>query len=245
MMIKWNKIIYDNCLNKTNGLYYLKDLITNNKIDKFDLCLTDPLFNVGKQEIGWKYSHHTLRDKKIDYNDKMDEQEYEDFSYEWFDLAKEICNIIIFTPGYRNKQMWLKKENFDFLYWKNMYRRGSTRICYFKKMDIILVYGKLKKEQMFDIDVLDYDFGWNNVFDYKDLIHPHPKPRKLYEWIIEHIKPKTVLDPFVGSGTVAEVCKMKGIKYYCYEKNKIYKKDIEKRLNQVNTTKSGIFHWLK
>ena len=38
---------------------------------------------------------------------------------------------------------------------------------------------------------------------------------------------------------------LENIKKYKGKKNKIYKKDIEKRLNNINYNKSGVLHWLK
>ncbi len=61
-------------------------------------------------------------------------------------------------------------------------------------------------------------------------IHPCPKDPKLWKYIIGNIKPKSVLDPFMGSGTTAEICTKLGIPWLGYEINEVYSQDINKRL---------------
>ena len=50
--------------------------------------------------------------------------------------------------------------------------------------------------------------------------------------LLEDLKPKSVIDPFMGSGTTAEVCLKLGIPYCGYEKEIIYKQDIDKRIKR-------------
>lgn len=50
--------------------------------------------------------------------------------------------------------------------------------------------------------------------------------------ILKRQKPYSIIDPFMGSGTIAFCCKQLGIKYLGYEIEQIYKIDIDKRLKQ-------------
>ena len=84
----------------------------------------------------------------------------------------------------------------------------------------------------FSISILKYNYGGCNV-DYPEMIHPCPRAMKVWEWILKTIKPESVIDPFLGSGTTAEVCEKLGIKWLGYEINEIYSQDIEKRLRNV------------
>ena len=83
-------------------------------------------------------------------------------------------------------------------------------------------------------------FKWN-VFDmnctqssnkvYKDnIIHPCPKPFNVWFYLVEYLNPKSVLDPFLGSGTTAEVCTKLDIPWIGYEINEKYSNDINLRL---------------
>jgi DNA modification methylase len=63
-----------------------------------------------------------------------------------------------------------------------------------------------------------------------DLVHPHPKNRKLWRILIESLKPCRIIDPFAGSGTTFEIAEELGISYLGYEKNLSYVTDIEKRI---------------
>ena len=60
----------------------------------------------------------------------------------------------------------------------------------------------------------------------------HPCPLNEHFWfdLISQLKPKSVIDPFMGSGSTAEICTKLGIPWIGYEMNKCYRGDIEKRL---------------
>lgn len=74
----------------------------------------------------------------------------------------------------------------------------------------------------------------------KDLIHPHPKPIALYDKILEELQPKSVIDPFIGSGTTAEACVKLGIKWLGYEIEEKYSHDINLRLENCKKLKKKI-----
>jgi site-specific DNA-methyltransferase (adenine-specific) len=65
---------------------------------------------------------------------------------------------------------------------------------------------------------------------YEGFLHPSPKSRYLWYYILNKLKPSSVIDPFLGSGTTAEVCTKLGIPFLGYEINEVYSQDIEKRL---------------
>lgn len=94
----------------------------------------------------------------------------------------------------------------------------------------VLVYGEAK---------LDTDYFYSAVQkarmnEYKrvTLIHPCPKPKWFYEQILKYIHPypKTILDCFLGSGTVAEIASQYNITWLGFEINDAYKVDIDKRI---------------
>ncbi len=69
--------------------------------------------------------------------------------------------------------------------------------------------------------------------EFEGFLHPSPKSRDLWGYILKKLKPKSVIDPFIGSGTTAEMCEKLGIKWLGYEIKEEYSKDINKRLKNV------------
>lgn len=239
--IEWNKCYYIDCLDEKIGLPYLAKLIENGEIEKIDLGFVDPPYNENfKGGGGWDYS---MQRDTVFYDDVYEPDEYKYWCYTWFNLLKRICKMIILTPGYKNKQIWFEKEIFEFVIWQNNYRQGSSKIARLNRFELILCYGRLN---FFKTSVLPYNYGFNKKYDYKYLVHPCPKPRRLLEWIFENQKPTTVIDPFLGSGTTAEVCKNMDIKWIGYEKEKVYKEDIDMRLdNAFDKNENMLRYYLK
>ena len=69
-----------------------------------------------------------------------------------------------------------------------------------------------------------------------DTNHPTVKPIDLMRYLVKLVTPKDglVLDPFAGTGTTGEACKLEGRNYYLIEKTKEYISDIEKRINKYD-----------
>ena len=69
-----------------------------------------------------------------------------------------------------------------------------------------------------------------------DTNHPTVKPIDLMRYLVKLVTPKDglVLDPFAGTGTTGEACKLEGRNYYLIEKTKEYIPDIEKRINKYD-----------
>ena len=69
-----------------------------------------------------------------------------------------------------------------------------------------------------------------------DTNHPTVKPNDLMRYLVKLVTPKDglVLDPFAGTGTTGEACKLEGRNYYLIEKTKKYISDIEKRINKYD-----------
>lgn len=214
--IEWNKVKYIDCMNEKEGLPSLLN-------KSIDLCITDPPYNVkfkGKlKRIEYK--------KAVIYNDNN--PNYEKWCKSWFIELKRICNLIILTPGNQNLQMWYlieKPSEFFIHYKKNCC--GSTYLSHNTMWEPILFFGKYK----------DWSFGKKpfpyNVFEILretyDVIHPCPKSYKLWYRLIKGMNPDSIIDPFMGSGTTAEVCTKLGIPWIGYEINEIYSQDINKRL---------------
>lgn len=191
----------------------------------WDLCLTDFPFNVkyngqdGKKAIN-----------QVMYSDSRSNEEYIDFLKKEFFMLKRITHGQIIFCGNMNVKYWYQIEtplDFGFHYKKNSHSRGSQ----FKlvKHDIFLIYGKLNHpiiESVLDIYLL------NGFLREEDWIHPCPNNPDLYSPLVVQSRSNSVLDPFLGSGTTAEVCEELGIPWLGFELMEEYSPDIEKRIKR-------------
>ena len=203
-MIEWNEVIYADCMNEENGLPTLED-------KSIDLCLTDPPYGIDFQT---RYEYN----KQEYYDDK-----YKGFNWniKWFKEILRICNGIIFTPGMKNLYDWIiyKKPNYELKFW---YKSNDAN---HRTIEPFLLYGKIKNISHLGMSISRPQKKQG------DYIHPTIKNIKVWEYFIKKLKPISVIDPFIGSGTTAEVCTKLGIPWLGYELNEVYSQDINKRLN--------------
>jgi len=215
----WNKVIYKDCMDIDVGLPSLPD-------KSVDLCITDPPWNIS-------YKGYQNGDIKKDnlYNDSFNNKDYRDWNLKWFNEIKRICKRIIISPGRQNLKFWYTHtEPLDmFIHYKRNGTYGGKLSCY-NYFDIYLYYGDIVSKPYFKANVFNIPSttGWYNKR--KELIHPSPKNFELWYTIIKKINPKSVIDPFLGSGTTAEACTKLGIKWIGYEIKKEYDFDVQIRL---------------
>lgn len=206
MKIEWNKVIYDDCMNEENGLPTLPD-------KSVDLCFTDfPYGENFKGKIGYENNPN-----KIYYNDNITFKD----QIIWFEEIMRICNGIMFTMGWKNFYDWIeyKRPNYLPKFWYKPNAEG------FRHIEVFLMYGKIKNiDKIIDVKVV------NIIPDPRITIHSSPKNFNIYFYYLKKIRPESVIDPFLGSGTTAEVCTKLGIKWLGYELNEVYSHDINKRL---------------
>ncbi|HEC40834.1 hypothetical protein LCGC14_0938190 [marine sediment metagenome] len=213
----WNEVKYIDCMDPDKGLPSIPD-------KSIDLCLTDPPFGIN------------FKGKK-DYSSKREIVLYRDdhlfeWNLKWFSEMERICNGIVFTCGYKYFFDWIK------------YKKPNRRIVYHYKsnacgfngyIDPILAYGKIENwarlRQVIDIPLIVYP---------AKLIHPTPKIYNFWYYLLNKLKPKSVIDPFLGSGTTAEVCTKLGIPWVGYEINEVYSQDINKRLKNCKKEKQQV-----
>lgn len=198
--------------------------------NSYEMFLTDPPYNL---KFKGSKSNQLMGDVKIFYEDNMNEEEYINWCFEWFEELQRITNFGILTPGYMNFKKWIiEYPDLWFGAWVNYQSQGGCVIASFRKWEPFITWNlenARKQHKRLKIAVLEEKHNVNQ-FNYGVYKHPCPKPLKLWERFILELKPKSVIDPFMGSGTTAEVCEKYGIKYIGFEKNEIYLCDIEKRI---------------
>ena len=86
--------------------------------------------------------------------------------------------------------------------------------------------------------VFKYVQRWTNFVNTKQTEHPTEKPVALMEYCIDIFKAKSVLDPFMGSGTTGIACINKRIDFIGIEKDDEYFEIAKKRIEEHLTTAS-------
>jgi DNA modification methylase len=195
----------------------------------FDLCLTDPPYFEG-------FKSKATTSKKIDYT-------VEKVTREWFNESLRVCKSVVFTPGYKNFYIYPPAKMIGCWYKGGTMGRNLTGGI--SNWEPVLFYGELTM----DVDYIYESVQKARMNEYKktNLIHPCPKPTGFYKKILKYIKPKpkSIFDPFLGSGTVAQVSEELGLFYRGFEINEQYILDIEKRIhigekNRKSTNLDGL-----
>lgn len=202
-----------------------------------DLVVTSPPFNLGD-------THHTGNKRHSAYPDNLPENEYQKQQIrvlnELFRIVKEdgslfyhhknrIKNGISITPyEWLIKTQWIIKQeivwfnrsqNFD----KIRFYPMTERIYWLSKNPNIKLINKVNKHDL-----------WKFETEGTGKKHTRAYPEELVETIIKCF-PNTniILDPFIGSGTTAVVCKKLNRKFIGIEINSEYCKIAEERLKKV------------
>jgi len=228
-MLKLNTIYNLDCL---KGLKKIKD-------KSIDLIITSPPFNLGN-------THHTGFKKHKSYEDKMPEKDYQlwqlEVLNECFRVLKNNGSLIyqhknriskgiqispyewIYKSNFIIKQeiVWINRsQNFD----KIRFYPFTERVYWLAKDNKTKLYNKINKQDVFDWK------EWKPVGTKG--IHTRAFPEKLVEDFLNVFpNAKLILDPFIGSGTVAVVCKKMKRNFIGFEKNKDFVKYSNKRLSE-------------
>ncbi len=215
----WNSCNYIDCI---EGMKKLPSKC-------FDLCITDPPYNKESPgAAGFDRKRKVIAIKKAEQYDNMIDH-YDDFCDEWFTQARRISDCVIFSCGSNNLKFWLDKDPDDLLYHFKPNGILGSKIAKFNHLEVYVYFGK--KRHLFDYNVLRYNAETGMLREIPELVHPHPKNHLVWRKIVEAFKPRTVIDPFLGSGTTGQVCSELGIAWVGFEIKEEYKVDINKRIS--------------
>ena len=229
-MLKLNRIYNLDCL---DGLKKLND-------KSIDLIITSPPFNLGN-------THHTGFKKHKSYDDKMPEKEYQSWQLkvlnECFRVLKNNGSLIYQHKNRISKGVqispyeWIYKSDFivkQEIIWINR-SQNFDKIRFYPFTERVYWLAKDYKTK------LKNKINKQDVFDWKEWkpvgtkgIHTRAFPEKLVEDFLKVFpKANVVLDPFIGSGTVAVVCKKMKRNFIGFEKNNEFVKQSNIRLRQL------------
>lgn len=218
---------------KMNTIYFkdCMDVMKKYPDKHFDLMLSDPPYNIDAGIVPNNSGKESRRAKMVKtYNDNMKKEEYYKWCDEWFEEVMRVSKRAMFTCGRWNIHYWTGKDEYIGMaiwYIPNSSSRGKHTT--FIRWEPILCFGKWGHDRLHgDVFKVVTMNGFLNKGN--EWIHPHPKPEKLYRDILSMVDVKTVLDPFVGSGTVIQICIEKNIEFVGCEMNEKYKPDIMKRM---------------
>jgi site-specific DNA-methyltransferase (adenine-specific) len=185
---------------------------------RYDLCLTDPPYNVNK-----------------DYgsDDNLSPEEYKQWSIKWFNEAKRISKGLLFTPGHKYLQMWLTE--IEYPKWIVAWYKPNTIIhCVSKLKGLIqwepyIAYGEvILRKDAFNVPMRRQKLYWNTS-------HPNPRSIPLTIQILKMSNGvKKVIDPFMGIGTTLIACKELGIECDGIEINQSYCDEAKSYLEKVS-----------
>ena len=208
------KLINDDCLK-------VLPTLADNSVD---LIITSPPYNLGN-------NHHTGNKQHRAYDDNLPEIKYQEqqlqFLNECFKVLKEDGSLIynhknrikkgkqlspyewIFKSNFVVKQeiVWINRsQNFD----KIRFYPFTERVYWLVKDPKTKLINKINKQ-----DVFDYK-EWKPVGTKGK--HTRAFPEKMVEDFLKVFpKAKLILDPFMGSGTVAKVSKQMNRNYIGFE----------------------------
>lgn len=239
-IIKVNNIYNMNCI---DGL----KLMSNNQVD---ITITSPPYNVGKDVAG--------KGKYNNYNDNMSEDDYYNFIKQTINELIRVTKYYSFFNFQilsNNKNVYLKlmseyKDNIkDIIIWhKKQCTPAMNPTCLSSSFEFIIV---ITKKELANRRTFERAFFNNRIVGEweKNVIYGNSNsvpefndgktgnnacfPQYFVKWFIDNFTQEgdIILDPFMGSGTTAYVCKQNKRNYIGFE---IDKEQIECSLSKLN-----------
>lgn len=229
--------------------------------DSVDLIFADPPYNMSKKNgLGWKYSKHITMQEEWDMFSKDDYYKFnKEWLKQALRVLKKggslwVCGSFhnIYQVGFILQNIEKVKINNSIVWFKPNAQPNITCRMFTESTEHLIWASKNGKGEKWTFnyeDTKEFEDPWapkgkqtRNVWNIpltpkKEKwagVHPTQKPEELLRRVILACtkKGETVLDPFVGSGTTSVVAKMLGRNSIGIEKEKKYKKIIDKRLGQ-------------
>lgn len=165
-------------------------------LDRVDAVVTDPPFGIGNfvQQAG------NRRGKEVNWNNSPPPKAF-------FDLIKKISrHRIVWGANYFN----CFENNGGAIVWIK-----NQPMPNFSKFEIASC-SHLKKTELINLT-------WTNFVNTKQSNHPCERPVALYEFCINYLPdPKSILDPYMGSGATGVACIKLGRKFIGIEIDEQY-----------------------
>jgi DNA modification methylase len=224
--------------------------------NSYDLGITDPPFNLkwrGSNFAGdlTKKGRVPIQTKKDFYDDNLKIATYHTWTMDWFKELQRVTKYQLILPGLNNLKWWVRSyDDFDILHCLNKCALPGSSVGLFAWITHWLAFGKFSQcylanciENIIEIDpshlFIDITEDWARhrgqckKAKYR-LKHPTPKlyslGEKLVTPLIQKKRIQSILDPFAGSGWIAEIGESLKLKYLGFEIKEKYAPDIQKRM---------------
>jgi modification methylase len=219
-----NKIICGDCLEVMKG-------IPDNSIN---LIITSPPYNLGND-------HHTGNIKHKTYDDDLIEDEYQNYQTTFLNESFRICTDSLFY-NHKNRikggsmitpYRWIFNTNWTIkqeLVWFNR-SQNFDKVRFYPMTERVYWLARTRNT-LFKNNINHHDlFEWQPEGTEK--IHKRAFPLSFPMAILSCFpKDYLVLDPYIGSGTVAVACKELGMNYIGIEQNPEYIEIAQRRVAQ-------------
>lgn len=201
--------------------------------DEYELCWSDIPW--GHRYDGTKpmgINKKAVKNDVIKYDDLFDPS----FHQEWYYHINNLTKGQVLCVGRKHKGWWIK-EYFEKYLWEIQVvypnGQGSTEVSQHGGHMPYLCFsdsGYFKQHKFWK----DYYETYipNGFLRKEQYIHPSPKEFGLWCKMMKDLKPSSVIDPFLGSGTTGEVCEFLGIPWLGFEIKEEYAPDIKKRIQR-------------
>lgn len=229
--MKWNRILYVDCLDPDVGLPSLPS-------QSIDLALLDPPFGVDLHKS-------MIKDRKYlngrILKGKPAELLYEDswrpeWNLRWFKQVMRVCKAGIIVTAQKRLIWWCQNTTpIGILAITHPNGYSSSKTSRWNKWSPYLVYGKLNK-RLFS-NTWEFIIQWGFLSDGKP---SHPSRKGIFNAlrILQETETKTMLDCFVGGGSYIWAAHLLGIKWIGYEINRKYAKFIQSKFWSKETLES-------
>ena len=152
--------------------------------------------------------------------------DWDNFIPRWINDARRISPIVVFTTA--PTTLWDYPRPDWVSCWYRTAAQSRNIQGGFNHWTPIVVYGDCK----FIVDVF-YTNGNVTASQNKDIEHPTPKDLSMVRWLIKSSNGKTILDPFMGSGTTGVACVQTGRRFIGIEIDEKYCQIAQKRIEQA------------
>ena len=178
--------------------------------EKFDLCLTDPPYNVGVPYLS--------------HNDQM--SDYREWCFEWLAVCRLVASCTALTPGMVNQSMWHAALPRWVISWRKPNQCSPSALGGFNTWEPVMVWDK--PTNRVGQDSFEMSIGLQPECEG----HPCPKYLPAWKYIASMLGGSSILDPFMGSGTTLVAAAELGRKAVGIEIEEKYCEIAVKRLSQ-------------
>lgn len=211
------------------------DGLKNLPDNSFDLCISDPPYNIAYQSNYYK-----------DGNPNPLIQNDDHFFVEWIPeihrVLKEDAGVLIFT-SHKVFDIWKAEIEKYFIYknaivWtKNNWSAGDLTKNFGDQYEIMIyaIKGNYKIKGKRISNVVYADRIPPNIYN-----HSTPKPVDCIIPYIQSLEPKNIIDPFAGTNFVGQACEQLGVEWLTFELDEFYIPSITTRIQKGIEARKGM-----